>query len=130
MILIPFFWDTTDESWIRFGVFLCSGGRQFWSLDDTDTDQQIKDMMEDNGFPLIEIRRTAVGAFIEIDHEKIKLSNFYMWTEIDPKKSEEDVWRIYKIPTALWSDPVFKERWWITSGILPLSHYSDNLTNS
>jgi hypothetical protein len=44
-----------------------------------------------------------------------------MWSEIDPKTSEEDVWRTYRIPTALWSDPVFKEHWWRTSGVLPLS---------
>jgi len=121
MILIPFFWNTSDENWIHFGVFLCSGGRLFWSVEDTDTDDQIRAMLEENGFPVTEIRRTAVGTFVEIDHEKIKLSNFYMWSEIDPKTSEEDVWRTYKIPVALWSDPVFKEHWWRTSGVLPLS---------
>ena len=96
MILIPFFWNTSDENWIHFGVFLCSGGRLFWSVEDTDTDDQIRTMLEENGFPVTEIRRTAVGTFVEIDHEKIKLSNFYMWSEIDPKTSEEDVWRTYK----------------------------------
>ena len=129
MILVPFFWDTSDETWIQFGVFLCSGGRQFWSIDDTDTDEQVKAMMEDNGFPVVEIRRTPVGVFVEVDHASIKLSNFYMWTEIDPKVSEEDVWRIYKIPVALWSDPVFKEHRWKTSGVLPLSEGFSNIAN-
>jgi hypothetical protein len=129
MILIPYFWDRTNEYWIRFGVFLCSGGRQYWSVDDTDTDEQIKEMLYTNGFPVLELWHTPVGIFGEIDYEKMNLSTFYLWSEIEPKKSEEDIWRIYKIPKVLWSDPVFKEHWWITSGILPLSDYSENLIN-
>lgn len=121
MILIPFFWDTSDLNWIQFGVFLCSGGRQFWSVDDTDTDDQIREMLQENGFPTLEIKRTPDSIFAEIDRETIQISNFYLWSEINPKTSEEDVWRLYKIPKALWSCPIFKEHWWRTSGIFPLS---------
>jgi len=121
MILIPFFWNTTDVNWIEFGVFLCSAGRQFWSVDDADTDAQIQEMLEENGFPVVEIRRTPAGIFTEINREAIKMANFYLWTEVDPKTSDLDVWRVYKIPAALWSCPVFKEHWWKSSGILPLS---------
>jgi hypothetical protein len=128
MILIPFFWNTADPDWIEFGVFLCSAGRQFWSVADTDTDSELRGMLSENGFPTLEIKHKPDCIFAEIDRQAIKLSNFYLWSEVDPKVGEEDVWRIYRIPKALWSDPVFKEHWWRTSGILPLSSPLDEIT--
>jgi hypothetical protein len=122
MLLIPFFWDTHEKKgWIKFGVFLCSAGREVWSVDDTSTDADIKNLLEGNGFPLIKITRMQTATFARIDSSKLKLSDFYLWSEVDPEKSEEDVWRIYNIPQTLWSCEIFKEHFWNTSDILPYS---------
>ena len=122
MLLIPFFWDTTDKKgWIKFGVFLCSAGREIWSVDDTSTDADMKSLLEGNGFPVLKLSRMPTAVFAHIDHTTLKLSDFYLWSEVDPAKSEEDVWRIYNIPHALWDCEIFKEHFWKTSDILPYS---------
>ena len=121
MLLIPFFWDTRQKGWIKFGVFLCSAGREIWSMDDTSTDAEINTLLTDNGFPVKKLNRTSTAVFVEIDHEIMNLDDFYLWSDIDPKKSNEDVWRIYNIPRPLWSCAVFKEHFWKTSDILPFS---------
>ena len=119
MILVPFFWDTeASKDWINFGVFLCSGGRQSWSVDEGTTSEDIEVMLNENGFPVANISVKGDMAFAEIDRTKVCMEDFYLWSEIDPKNSEQDVWRIYKIPAALWSCPVYKEFFWKTSGIL------------
>jgi hypothetical protein len=115
MILIPFFWDTRNPDWIQFGAFLCSGGRQYWSVDDS---SGVEAMLSENGFPVCQITGVDDIIFAEIDYEKINLDDFYLWSDIDPKTSDQDVWRLYKIPVSLWSCPVFKEHFWKTSGLL------------
>jgi len=115
MILIPFFWDTTNKDWARFGIFLCSGGREVWSVDDSDTESEIRSMLLENGFPVLEFTKTDGVMYARIDHIRLKLSHFYLWDQVNPKKSEEDVWRIIKIPRALWSCDVFKEQFWKTA---------------
>ena len=122
MLLIPFSWDTTTKKgWIKFGVFLCSAGREIWSMDDTSTDADIKSLLEGNGFPVLKITRMSTATFVHVDHNNLKLNDFYLWSEVDPDKSQEDVWRIYNIPQALWTCEVFKEHFWKTSDILPYS---------
>jgi len=119
MILIPFFWDSEGtKEWINFGVFLCSGGRQYWSVDDGMSSEDITAMLNDNGFPVANICVNAGLIFAEIDRTKLCMEDFYLWSEIDPKTSEQDVWRIYKIPAALWSCPVYKQHFWKTSALL------------
>jgi len=122
MLLIPFFWDLNNKKgWIKFGAFLCSAGREIWSVDDMSTDADIKSLLEGNGFPVLKITRMPSATFVHVDHNNLKLSDFYLWSEVDPDKSQEDVWRIYNIPQALWSCAVFKEQFWKTSDILPYS---------
>ena len=87
-------------------------------MDDTDTDKNIKDMLAENGFPLIRITRSQGVVFAEIDHVSLDLKQFYLWNEVDPQKSEEDVWRIYRVPSQLWICPVFKKQFWDTSGLM------------
>lgn len=120
MLVVPYFVDTTDANWIKLGIFLCEGGRSIWSTDNTDTDAQIKKMLKDNGFPVQSLRRAGGTVYANIDHTRIILKNFYMWTEVDPKTSENDVWRFFQIPVGLWSCPVFKEHFW-KSTTLPIS---------
>ena len=115
MILIPFFWDTRNPDWIQVGAFLCSGGRQYWSVDDS---SGVEAMLSENGFPVCQITEVDDIIFAEIDYEKINLDDFYLWSDIDPKTSDQDVWRLYRIPVSLWSCPDFKEHFWKTSGLL------------
>lgn len=117
MILVPYFWDTTNPDWSTLGLFLCSGGRAVWSLDDTDTDAEIRAMLAENGFPVARLHRQSGTVHAEIDRSRLKMSHFYQWSEIDYKTSEEDVWRIFKIPCALWSCPVFKEKFWKSAAL-------------
>ena len=119
MILIPFFWDCNGtKDWINFGVFLCSGGRQYWSVDDGTSNESITEMLNENGFAVTDISVKDDIVFAEIDRTKIRMDDFYLWSEIDPKTSDQDVWRVYKIPAALWSCPVYKHHFWKTSNLL------------
>jgi hypothetical protein len=115
MILIPFFWDTRDPNWIQFGAFLCSAGRQYWSVEDS---SGVEAMLSENGFPVTQVTTVDDTIFAEIDYETLNLDDFYLWSEVDNKTSDQDVWRLYKIPASLWSCPVLKEHFWKTSGLL------------
>jgi len=118
MILAPYFWNTSDPNWFKLGVFLCSGGRELWNVGDKDTDKQILKMLKENGFPVLGLKRHAGVILASID-PKANLSDFYMWDEIDPMKAQEDVWRTFTIPAALWTCPVFKEHFWKSAGLTP-----------
>jgi hypothetical protein len=77
------FWDTDDKKgWIKFGVFLCSAGREIWSVDDASKDSEIKSMLEGNGFPVVKITRMPSATFVHVDHNNLKLSDFYLWSEV------------------------------------------------
>lgn len=117
MILVPYFVDDRSENWIKFGVFLSSGGRDTWVIEDKLTDKKIQKLLKDNGFPLIDFNKTDSTIYAKINHELLNLSDFYTWDEVDPKKSNEDVWRILLIPKALWTCPVFKEKFWISASL-------------
>jgi hypothetical protein len=109
MILVPYFVDKRNPNWITLGVFLCEGGRSAWGID-AENDSDITAMLLDNGFPVIKFDRRLPGTvFAQIDYDRIKMEHFYLWDEIDPKKSENDVWRFFKIPRSLWSCPIFRD---------------------
>jgi hypothetical protein len=114
MLLIPYFWDTSNPNWTSLGLFLCSGGDACWSVDVTDTDIQIKSMLSENGFPVTSIIRNNNRGVIyaEIDRSKLNLADFYLWSELDSLTTDTDVWRILRIPNALHSCPVFTEQFW------------------
>jgi hypothetical protein len=120
MLLIPYFWDKTSPDWYKLGVFLCSGGRQLWGLDETDTDSEIREILKDNGFPLVKLTRSKDTGivFAEIDHQSLNIKQFYLWSEVNPDTSDQDVWRIYKVPANLYTScPVFNKQFWATSGL-------------
>ena len=118
--LIPYFKDVSDPNWIHLGLFLCEGGRSVWRLEESDTTESIKEMLLDNGFPVLDLKHIGQTIYAEIDRASLKMSDFYEWTDLtNPKTSESDVWRRLPIPTALWSCPVFKEHFW-DSAKLPI----------
>jgi len=110
MILVPYFWNTTNPNWTTLGLFLSNGGREAWTLDGTETDGDITDMLLENGFPVAGLIRTKNAVYASVDENRIKMAHFYQWSEMNP--TSEDVWRIFQIPTALWSCPVFKDHYW------------------
>ena len=112
MILVPYFIDKVNPDWTSLGIFLCNGGRAVWDLDESDTDSEITAMLLENGFPIIQLRRSGTTIFAEVDFTRLKMDHFYIWSEINHTTSEKDVWRIFKIPNALWSCLVFKEQYW------------------
>jgi hypothetical protein len=107
MFLIPYFIDSSNPNWFKVNVFLCSGGRQIWSVEAKD--KVILKMLKDNGFPVLHLKKDQDYIFACIDHAKLHLSDFYTWSEVDPLSSEEDVWRTFLIPSALWTCPVFRD---------------------
>jgi hypothetical protein len=123
MILIPYFIDYRNQNWIKFGVFLSSGGRETWSIEDK-TEKKITKILKDNGFPLSELNIQKGVIYAKIDYEKLNLTEFYTWEEVDPKTSNEDTWRILSIPKSLWTCPVFKEKFWISAN-LPIAIQSE-----
>jgi len=119
MILAPYFWDTSDPNWFKLGIFLSAGGRELWNVDDKDKDKAILKMLKENGFPVLGLKRQAGLLLASID-PKANLSGFYMWDEVDPATAQEDVWRIFTIPAALWTCPVFKEHFWKSACLAPV----------
>jgi len=116
MILIPYFVDTSNQNWFKVNVFLSCGGRQHWTIDD-DKDKGIIKMLKENGFPVLKLKRDNDIIYAHIDNTKLQMGDFYTWSEVDPLNSEQDVWRTFFIPTALWSCPIFKENFKMSSGI-------------
>ena len=88
-----------------------------WYVDDTDTDKALKKMLLDNGFPVEKLERINGTVYAKITYSSLKMGDFYMWHEVDHKTSEQDVWRTFNVPTALWSCPVFKEHFWKTANL-------------
>ena len=115
--LVPYFKDVSNPNWIHLGLFLCEGGRSVWSLEGSETDT--KAILEDNGFPVLDLRQVGDTVYAEIDRVAMKMSDFYQWTDVDPKTADSDVWRTLSIPKAMWSCPIFKEQFW-NSANLPL----------
>ena len=109
MLLIPYFIES-NPNWTKLSLFLCEGGRSVWSIDMSD--KEIKALLKDNGFPVLSLTRDGDKVYAVIDHKTLKMSDFYQWTDINPKTAEQDVWRTLHIPSALWSCPVFKEHFW------------------
>ena len=119
MILLPYFIDTSNANWLKLNLFLSDGGKAFWHTDDTE--KQVKKMLKENGFPLLSLKTEQGIMYANIDSTKLNMSEFYQWSELDdPQKSEDDVWRTFLIPTALWSCPVFKQEFWASSGLPPM----------
>lgn len=106
MILVPYFWKI-NTNWSTFGIFLCEGARSLWSVDDKTTPAAAKKMLIENGFPVIQVTKTNGVLYAEISQD-LNLAEFYVWDEM-PLGSDEDMWRVFNIPMALWSCPIFKE---------------------
>jgi len=117
MILVPYFWSTINTNWRSFNIFLCSGGRELWMIDDKDTDKDIMKMLKENDFPVLKLFRESGVVYAQIDHNKLSMDNFYKWDEVDPKVSNDDVWRTFMIPVELWTCPVFKDTFWKNTGL-------------
>lgn len=127
MILLPYFIDTSDPNWIKMNLFLSDGGKAFWHTDESE--RQVKKMLKENGFPLINLKLEHGIMYANIDSTKLNISDFYQWSEIDDvTNSEDDVWKRFLIPAALWSCPIFKQEYWASSGLPPVltssTHFS------
>ena len=119
MILLPYFIDTSNPNWTKLNLFLSDGGRGFWHTDDSE--KQVKKMLKENGFPLLSLKTEQGVMYANIDRTKLNISDFYQWSEVtDIQSSDDDVWRTFLIPTALWSCPIFKQEFWESTGLPPV----------
>jgi hypothetical protein len=120
MLLAPFFLEKTNPNWLTLGIFLSSGGRDIWSVDGSD--KEILEILRENGFPVLRVEKQSDVLYVNIDRPKLELDAFYIWDEIDPDKSQEDIWRTFNIPLALWSCEIFKEQFFTCANLpTPLS---------
>jgi hypothetical protein len=118
MILLPYFIDTSNESWTKLNLFVTEGGRSFWQTDEKDSD--VKKMLEENGFPILKTFTENGVVYAEVDQNKIQINDFYRWDEVNPDTSMEDVWRTYLIPASLRSCPIFQNEFWKSTGLSPM----------
>ena len=125
MILVPYICNTTNPNWIQLGIFLRTGGREMWSVDNPD---EISDILRQNGFPLESLVKDSNFAYAKVRQDMLKLEQFYTWDEIDPSVSDEDVWRFFKIPRALWACDVFREHYIRETGIPIFAQIMDHIT--
>lgn len=135
MLLVPFFVERDNENWLTLGIFLSSGGREIWSVDGSD--KQILEILKENGFPVLGVEKQSDALYVNINRAKLEIDTFYTWNEVDPDKSQEDLWRTFKVPIALWSCEIFKEQFFINANLpTPLSEpafissFIDRLTTS
>ena len=105
MLLIPYFWDTTQFDKTRLGIFLSEGGNSLWNLDTVAHDSIIA-LLEDNDFPVTGLTYGNDIVYANIDYGQISLSDFYIST--DPNVSEKDVWQIFDIPNTVLASEEFK----------------------
>lgn len=118
MILLPYFIDTSNQSWTKLNLFLTEGGRGFWQTDETE--KQVKKTLKDNGFAVINTFTENGVMYAEVDQNKIQMNEFYTWDEVNPEISTEDVWRTYLIPASLRSCPIFQREFWLSTGLSPM----------
>jgi len=118
MILLPYFIDTTNQSWTKLNLFLTDGGRAFWHTEGEDSD--IKKMLEENGFPVVNMFTENGIIYAQVNQDGIQINEFYTWDEVNPETSTEDVWRTYFIPASLRSCPIFQREFWISTGLSPM----------
>lgn len=112
MLLIPYFWDTTQS---RLGIFLSEGGNSLWNLDDTETHDSIIALLKVNDFPVTGLIYTNDIVYANIDYSQISLSDFYISTE--PNVSDKDVWQIFDIPNTILVSEEFKSICQMLTGI-------------
>ena len=117
MLLVPYFWDKTSNpnkahaegtgAKALLGLFLSKGGESVWTLDGPQTRETITKIIEENGFPLINLKYILDRgiAYAEIDYGQLCMSDFYLSTE--PDVSEKDVWRLFEIPESILSSQEF-----------------------
>jgi hypothetical protein len=117
MILIPYFWKQTSTL-ATLGVFLRDGGSSLWSVEDKATLASIKSLLKENGIPSLTVKKNDGVFYANIDVNQLDLNEFYLWNEI-PLGSENDVWRLLKIPLALWSCSVFRDTFSKEAGLPP-----------
>lgn len=125
MILVPYICNTTNPNWIQLGIFLRTGGREMWSVDNPD---EISDILRQNGFPVESLVKDSNLAYAKVREDEIHMPDFYTWDEIDPSVSEQDVWRFFKIPRALWACDVFREHYIRETGLPIFAQIMDHVT--
>jgi hypothetical protein len=125
MILVPYICNTANPNWIQLGIFLRTGGRELWSVDNPD---EIAEILSQNGFPVEVTVRGYDITYAKVRQDEIRMSDFYTWDEIDPSVSEQDVWRFFKIPRALWECDVFREHYIRETGLPIFAQIMDHIT--
>jgi hypothetical protein len=115
MILLPYFVDYTSEK-RTLGFFLSEGGNDVWRVDETESIESVKTLLEENGLPVQWIQQRNDVVHAEIDHRLLKLGDFYLST--DPHVEEKDVWHLFEIPTEMWLEPNFHKVLDVLTGYL------------
>jgi hypothetical protein len=118
MFIIPFYITekeiplgfTMDTAWI----FMTHGGKEVWSVDETDCSFIIKEYLDSNNIYGTHIQTTRKDVLLyRVDIEKTKLSDFYTWNDIlTGVTCNTEIWRpIFWIrsPTTSCSDT--KDEW-------------------
>ena len=82
----------------KISLFLANGGQSVWELDDTfEKKSDIEEYLELNGLFVEKMIVKEDCTYCKIDTKKTKLSDFYLWEEVneDPAKRLFECWRNY-----------------------------------
>jgi hypothetical protein len=119
MKLIPYFWKQKNQSKFRFtslSVFMSHAGKSIWCSDESGTLSKqtiLEDYCEPNGFVVKSIHLDKDTAYIEVDAEKMNLSDFYTWEEALQKPGKPECWRsFYFVQDKEGCD------WWSPKGLI------------
>jgi len=106
VLLVPYFWNQISETSKQLGLFLSKGSDSLWALEGLETENEIMEALEGNGFPVLTLKRVNTIVYAEIDYTQLCLDDFYLST--DPDVSEKDVWQIFDIPDTVYMSEEFE----------------------
>lgn len=119
MKLIPYFYtEKVQNNFVirSLSVFLAHAGKSVWCSEESGILSEkciLEDYCEPNGFFVKSLKIVKDTAYIEVEKEKMNLSDFYTWEEALAKPGRPECWRTFYFV----SDKEGND-WWSPKGLI------------